>query len=72
MSQIKKPLTCPGSPCHGCPHENRKAGCSRNGTSGERDPGCPKFMAWALKGFGNQHRQGMEAIRVRDAKHKEG
>jgi hypothetical protein len=63
-----KILTCPGCPCHGCPRENTKSGCSRNGTAGARDPGCPKFMAWAREGFGNQHRQGMESIRERDAK----
>jgi hypothetical protein len=72
MSQIKKPLTCPGCPCHGCPNENRKSGCSRNGTAGARDLGCPKFMDWAARGLHNIHRQGMEAIRARDAKHKEG
>jgi hypothetical protein len=32
MNQTKKALTCPSSPCHGCPNDNRDIVASHDGS----------------------------------------
>jgi hypothetical protein len=69
MNQTKKNLICPTSPCHGCPNDTNKTGCTRKLKAGTL-PGCTAWVEWAGRGWRSIHRQGMESIRERDAKRK--